>query len=159
MKHAALASAMAWLALAGGMACAAQPDSPGCADGVDDSLVAALQCASLDQETQHARLSGAHQALQARLSREEADGLAAAQAQWQSYQASHCALVVAIAGRDNPAWRISWAEVADLTCRAELAQARALQLEDLLAIAQRLDARQASREPATAPATNAGPGR
>jgi uncharacterized protein YecT (DUF1311 family) len=50
------------------------------------------------------------------------------QKQWLAFRTDHCELLIQIAGKKNPAWQMTWSDVAMKNCETELAENRLAQL-------------------------------
>lgn len=109
----------------------AQEFSENCEDvpGADRLTVETCTRQALDR--QHQAMESAYRQLHASLPQAEAAALEAGQRDWQVYQQSYCRLFVQISGAENPAWAMTWGEIAQAGCEADQIEGRTAQLKAL----------------------------
>lgn len=115
-------------------ACSSASDI-GCTDSVSDDRLTAETCAQRDFDAQTTAMTHIYRSLRGGLSKGEQAALDAAQKQWLAYRADHCGFFVQMAGRENPAWQMTWSGAAARACEAELTKDRVAQLKSLENIA------------------------
>lgn len=123
-----------------------------CADVPGASRAEALTCAEASETAAQAALQQTLGQLQQAMRPEELAQLDASQRHWEASSAADCTLLVALAGDDNPAWQLTWGDIALLDCTAGAAETRVQHLQSLVRLlAQREQQQQLLRENAALP--------
>lgn len=109
----------------------AQDISENCEDAPGADRLTVETCTRQALDSQHQAMEAAYRQLHAALAQTEVAALEAGQRDWLVYQQSYCRLFVQISGAENPAWAMTWGEIAQAGCEAEQTEGRTAQLEAL----------------------------
>ncbi|MEQ4618876.1 MAG: lysozyme inhibitor LprI family protein [Corticimicrobacter sp.] len=102
-----------------------------CEDAPGADRLTVETCTRQALDTQRQTMASTYRQLHAALPQSEAAALEAGQRDWQTYQQGYCRLFVQISGAENPAWAMTWGEIAQSGCEADQAEGRTAQLEAL----------------------------
>lgn len=109
----------------------AQDFSEQCEDAPGGDRLTVETCTRQALDAQRQALESTYRQLHAALPRAEAAALETGQRDWQVYQQSYCRLFVQISGAENPAWAMTWGDIAQSGCEADQAEGRTAQLRAL----------------------------
>lgn len=138
-RHGIIACSILTLSLCQG-AVAAPLD---CDSAVGDDRYMAEQCTSQELEQAISAHANTSQALTPLLSAEDARQLQALEQAHGEYHQQYCNLLVSLAAADNPAWALTWQDIALDACRADMLTQYQARLDALLDIANRKNSQRA----------------
>lgn len=106
-----------------------------CDSAVGDDRYMAEQCTSQELDQAIAAHTKTSQALSQRLSAEDARTLQALELARETYHQQYCSLVMDLAAANNAAWSLTWKDIAQDACRADMLTQHQARLDALLDVA------------------------